>query len=125
MTRSPDHPSIKIEDDGRLLALADVEAPDEEGVAHSALHVESGHLPGGTRTRLVDAVLDSPEVEGAERLVASMPAGDTEMLDRVRERADGVEVRATGATNLVEARLEDEHDDRPTTGSRPTPRRRR
>jgi hypothetical protein len=105
MTRSNERPPIRIEDDGRLVAAAEVEPPDDDGVSHSALHVESGQLPGGTRTRLVDAVLDSPEVESAETLLATMPAGDTEMLDRVRERGDVVEVRSAGATKLVEARL--------------------
>jgi hypothetical protein len=105
MTPSDEHTTIQIEDGGRLLAVADVEPPDDEGVAHSALHVESGHLPGGTRTRLVDAVLECPEVDRAERLLATMPAGDTEMLDRVRERGRDVQVRAAGATKLVDARL--------------------
>ena len=110
MTRSTEHTTVHIEDGGRLLAAADIQAPDDDGVAHSALHVESGQLPGGTRARLVDAVLDSPEVDQAERLLAAMPAGDTEMLDRVRERGDVVDVRATGATKLVEARLDDASD---------------
>jgi hypothetical protein len=35
-----------------------------------------------------------------------MPLGDTEMLDRVRERLTDVEARAAGSTKLVEARLE-------------------
>jgi phage shock protein A len=39
-------------------------------------------------------------------MLATMPLGDTEMLDRVRERCDDVEARAAGATKLVEARLE-------------------
>jgi hypothetical protein len=34
-----------------------------------------------------------------------MPAGDTELLDRIRERADSVEARRAGATKLVEADL--------------------
>ncbi|HEY0403425.1 MAG TPA: hypothetical protein VGD09_15520 [Blastococcus sp.] len=109
MTQSDDDQTILIKADGRTLASAEVHATDEPGVVHSDLHVESGHLPGGTRTRLVDAVLDSPEVDQAERLLATMPLGDTEMLDRVRQRCDDVETRAAGATKLVEARLEQRH----------------
>jgi hypothetical protein len=108
MPRSADHPTIQIEVDGRPLASAEVQPTDEPGVVHSDLHVESGQLPAGTRTRLVDAVLEHPEVEEADRLLATMPLGDTEMLDRVRERCDDVEARAAGATKLVEAHLE--HD---------------
>ena len=106
MSRSDDDQTILIEQDGRTLASAEVRPTGEPGVVHSELHVESGHLPGGTRTRLVDAVLEHPQVDEAERLVATMPLGDTEMLDRVRERCDEVEARAAGATKLVEARLE-------------------
>jgi hypothetical protein len=106
MSRSDDNPTIRIEADGRTVATAEVHPTDDPGLVHSDLHVESGHLPGGTRTRLVDAVLEHPQVDEADRLLATMPLGDTEMLDRVRERCDGVEARAAGATKLVEARLE-------------------
>jgi hypothetical protein len=107
MTRSDDD-QIIIEEGGRTLASAEVHPTGEPGVVHSDLHVESGHLPGGTRTRLVDAVLEHPQVDEAERLLATMPLGDTEMLDRVRERCDDVEAHAAGATKLVQARLEHE-----------------
>jgi hypothetical protein len=106
VTRSDDDQTILITEDGHTLASAEVHLTDEPGVVHSDLHVESGHLPSGTRSRLVDAVLDSPEMGEADRLQATMPLGDTEMLDRVRERCDDVEARAAGATKLVDARLE-------------------
>jgi len=110
MTRSQDKPTIhiptvEIEAEGRMVATADIHLTDEPGVVHSDLHVEPGHLPGGTRSRLVDAVLDLPEVDEAQRLVATMPLGDTEMLQRVRERCDRVEARPAGATKIVEVRL--------------------
>ena len=98
--------TISIEADGRTLATAEVHPTDDAGVVHSDLHVESGQLPAGTRSRLVDAVLEHPQVDEADRLLATMPLGDTEMLDRVRERCDDVEARAAGSTKLVEARLE-------------------
>jgi hypothetical protein len=106
VTRSDDDQIIVIAEGGRALASAEIHPTGEPGVVHSELHVESGHLPGGTRTRLVDAVLGHPQVDAAEHLLATMPLGDTEMLDRVRERCDDVEARAAGATKLVEARLE-------------------
>jgi hypothetical protein len=34
-----------------------------------------------------------------------MPAGDSELLDRIKERTDSVESRRAGATNMVEADL--------------------
>jgi hypothetical protein len=106
MTRSHDHADVEIQDGGRVLASAEVSATEDPQVVHSELHVASGHLPPGTGSRLVDAVLEHPEVGKAERLVATMPLGDTEMLERVRERSDGVRARAAGATKIVEARLE-------------------
>ena len=106
MTRSDDDQTILIEEAGRTLASAEVHATTVPGVVHSDLHVESGHLPGGTRRRLVDAVLEHPQVDEADRLLATMPLGDTEMLERVRERCDHVEDRAAGATKLVDAHLE-------------------
>ena len=106
MTRSDDDQIILIEEDGHPLASAEVHPTGDPKVVHSDMHVESGHLPGGTRTRLVDAVLEHPQVDEADRLVATMPLGDTEMLDRVRQRSDDVQARAAGATKIVEARLE-------------------
>ncbi|MFW3170428.1 hypothetical protein [Geodermatophilus sp. CPCC 206100] len=97
--------SVRITVDGHVLADADVHPTDDPRVVHSDLHVESGQLPLGTRGRLVDAVLDHPSVDRAERLVATMPISDTEMLDRVRERTTDVAARAAGATKIVEARL--------------------
>ena len=106
MSRAEDHPTIQIMADGRTLATAEVHPTNAPGVVHSDLHVESGHLPMGTRTRLVDAVLEHPDVDHAERLLATMPLGDTEMLDRVRERCNDVAAHAAGATKIVEARIE-------------------
>ena len=72
---------------GSALAAADVEVADPTMV-RASLHVESGHLPVGTRKRLVDAVLDSPEVSSSEHVQVALPLGDTEILDRIRQRCD-------------------------------------
>jgi hypothetical protein len=97
--------TILIQTDGQTLATAELHPTGTVGVVHSDMHVESGHLPAGTRARLVDAVLAHPDVDQADRLVATMPLGDTEMLARVRERCDQVEAHAAGATKVVEARV--------------------
>jgi hypothetical protein len=100
-----DRPRISIEDeDGRCVAEADIEVVSRSEV-RASLHVEPGHLPRGTRARLVDAVLDTPEVSSCGHVQVALPLGDTEILDRVRERCDLEEVRAAGATCLVEAEL--------------------
>ncbi|MCW2783302.1 MAG: hypothetical protein JWR35_3751 [Marmoricola sp.] len=106
MTRSPDAHEIQIEVDGHLVAAAEVSRTDDPEVVRSAMHVESGHLPVGSRTKLVDAVLEDPQVSAASHLAASVPTGDAELLDRIRERARSVDVRVAGATALVEAELD-------------------
>ena len=96
-------PQIVLNDgEGKLLAAADIKVVDPL-VARASLHLESGHLPAGTRARLVDAVLDAPEVSSCQHVQIAFPLGDAETLDRVRERCDTGEVRAAGATCLVEA----------------------
>jgi hypothetical protein len=107
---------ISVDDeDGRCVAAADIEVVDRSA-ARASLHVESGQLPAGTRTRLVDAVLDNPEVSSREHVQVALPLGDTEILDRVRERCEPGEVRAAGATCLVEADLAGGADVRPNSG---------
>jgi hypothetical protein len=111
MTRSPDAHEVRIEADGQMVAAADVSRTDDPDVVRSAMHVESGHLPVGSRTKLVDAVLDDPRVSAASHLAASVPTGDTELLDRIRQRARSMDVRAAGATALVDAELHRDHED--------------
>ena len=96
-------PQIALnDDDGKLVAAADIHVVDPS-MARASLHLESGHLPAGTRARLVDAVLDAPEVSSCQHVQVAFPLGDAETLDRVRERCNTGEVRAAGATCLVEA----------------------
>ena len=85
--------------------LIDNQRAVKSGVVRAALNVEPGHQPTGSRKRLVDAVLDRPEVHDQQRLEATLPIGDTEILERLRERCDDVQTRSAGATCLVDADL--------------------
>ena len=105
MSRDEGHTHLEIDVDGRVVATADVEQHDQPGVVRATLNVEPGHQPTGSRTRLVDAVLDLPEVHDQQRLEATLPIGDTEILERLRERCDDVQTRPAGATCLVDADL--------------------
>jgi hypothetical protein len=96
---------ITIEDDGRPLAHADLEPTPDRTAVTASIEVEHGHLPGGTRARVVDAVVDSAASTPAKQLQASTPLGDTEMLDRLRERCTDVEARPAGGTCLVDGTL--------------------
>ena len=102
---APAPPRIVIEgDDGRSLAVATIDIIDLD-VVRASLHVNPGHLPPGTRARLVDAVLDDPDVACRRRVQFTLPLGDTEILDRLRERGVLTTFRAAGSTCLVEADL--------------------
>ena len=102
---APAPPRIVIDgDDGSTLAVATIDVIDLD-VVRASLHVTPGHLPPGTRTRLVDAVFDDPEVRSRRRLQVTLPPGDTEILDRLRERGVLTSFRAAGSTSLVEADL--------------------
>ena len=59
----------------------------------------------GRRADLVDAVVDLPEVQASSRLEATIPLGDGETLDRIRERTEETTSRAAGSTALVDASL--------------------
>jgi hypothetical protein len=99
-------PDVAIDDDGRRLAAAEIDLADQS-TARVSLHVEAGHIPPGTRARLVDAVLDAPEVAARQHVQVALPLGDSEILERIRQRCDETEARAAGATCLVEVHFRD------------------
>ena len=96
---------VEVAEHGEVVAVADVEPTDDQGVVRASLHARAGHLPTGARTRLVDAVLDLPQTQDSNRLEATLPLGDAESLDRLRERCDEVQARPAGASCLVDAAL--------------------
>ena len=100
----PRHIEIK-DDDDQTVASADVSAPPGSEAARASLHSVPGHIPPGSRSRLVDAVVDTPEVRDRARLEATIPMGDSETLERIRERADDVATRSAGATALLDATI--------------------
>jgi len=48
---------------------------------------------------------DLPEVEAASRLEAAVPFGDSESLDRLRERTEDAELRPAGGSTLLDANV--------------------
>ena len=109
MTDKASHRNVEISNEGRVVASAEVGiSPDTPDTARASLHAESGHLPVGSRASLVDAVLDLPEVQGSAHLEATVPLGDAESLQRLRERTDDMATRAAGSSALVDADLPDE-----------------
>ena len=95
-------PRIAITDEeGRPMAVAEVDAGDPSR-ARASLHVEPGHLPIGTRDRLVDAVLDDAEVRSCAQVQVAVPLGETEILDRLRDRCEVHGSHPAGVTCLMD-----------------------
>lgn len=95
---------IEVKDGDQTVAAAEVAEHTEETVRTSLLP-SSGHTPPGSRASLVDAVMDQPEVQASSRLEATVPLGDAEALERLRERTEDTVTRPAGSTALVDADL--------------------
>jgi len=93
---------VEIKDGDQTVAAAEV-SRRAGGTARASLHAASGHVAPGHRADLVDAVVDSPEVQESTRLEATIPLGDSETLDRLRERTEETTTRPAGSTALVDA----------------------
>ena len=102
---NPENPRrIEVRDDDQTVAAAEVAVSGEAGgTARASLHAKSGHVPPGKRSDLVDAVMDLPEVQASARLQAAVPLGDSESLERLRQRTEKTATRPAGSTALVEA----------------------
>ena len=112
---SPDMPRhIEVDDGGQPLAAAEVTtAAGADGTVRASLHASAGHLTPGSRASLVDAVMDLPEVQASTRLEATIPLGDGESLERLRERTEDAVTRSAGSTTLLDANI--------PAGSQPEP----
>jgi len=104
---NPDMPRhIEVKDGDQTVAAAEVTtAEGAEGTARTSLHAATGHTPPGTRASLVDAVMDLPEVQASTRLEATVPIGDGEALERLRQRTKDAVTRPAGSTALLDATI--------------------
>ncbi len=117
---SPDAPRhVEIKEGEQTVAAAEVTTRDDTETARASLHAEAGHVPPGVRASLVDDVMDLPEVRQSKRLEATVPLGDGESLERLRERTDELDTRPAGSTALFDATIPQPDHRRP----RPQPRR--
>jgi hypothetical protein len=101
MTDPQDARRVEIKDGDQTVAAAEV-SRQPGGTTRASLHAAAGHIAPGRRADLVDAVVDLPEVQECARLEATIPLGDTETLDRLRERTEDTTSRAAGSTALVD-----------------------
>jgi hypothetical protein len=107
MTDPGTHHHLEIKEGEQTVAAADVTIPPETGTAQASLRSAPGQVPPGRRASLVDAVMDLPEVQDSTRLEAALPLGDSETLDRLRERSENATTRAAGASALLDADIPD------------------
>ena len=95
---------IEIREGDHTIAAAEVMTRDEAaGTVRVWLHAAAGHVTPGRRASLVDAVMGLPEVQASTRLEATVPLGDSELLERLRQRTHAAVTRAVGCTALVDA----------------------
>jgi hypothetical protein len=95
---------IEVKEGDRTVGAAEVStAQGAEGTVRTSLYPPSGHVAPGSRASLVDAVMDSPEVQGSSRLEATVPLGDGESLERLRQRTREAATRPAGSTALFDA----------------------
>ncbi len=98
---------IEVKDGDQTVAAAEVSTVEHaEGTVRTSLLPSSGPTPPGSRASLVDAVMDLPEVQASSRLEATVPLGDAESLERLRERAEDTVTRPAGSTALVDADIQ-------------------
>lgn len=107
MTEPGTHHHLEIKEGEQTVAAADVTIPPgtspDETIAQASLRAAPGHIPPGCRASLVDAVMDLPDVQESSRLQAALPIGDSETLDRLRERSENAATRAAGSSALLDA----------------------
>jgi hypothetical protein len=102
---SPDRSRhVEVKDGDRTVAAAEVTTSDNAGgTVRASLLPSSGPALPGSRAGLVDAVMDLPEVQASSRLEATVPLGDADSLQRLRERTGDTVTRPAGSTALVDA----------------------
>lgn len=94
-------------------ALTRVEVADEAAAdvtetgpaVQVRFHVAAGHHGKALRADLVARVFDLPALHRHAALHATVPIGDTELLQQIGQRCDMMRVRAAGSTCLIDADL--------------------
>jgi hypothetical protein len=94
------------DDDDRTAAVAEVTtAKGPAGTVRTSMYAKSEHVRPGDRAALVDEVMGLPEVKASDRVEATVPYGDAESVERLRDRTDDAVLRAAGGTTLLDANV--------------------
>ena len=105
-TNMTDDRHVTIKAHGETVAEATISTPGDDAEVHVDVHVASGHLPAGARQRLADAIHEAVVEDHAERLTATLPLGDAELVEGVRDHLNDAELRAAGSTTIIEGNIE-------------------
>jgi hypothetical protein len=107
MTHPESSRQVEIKDDHEQVAAVASVSSDAgpAGTVRASMYAKSEHVRPGDRATLVDAVMELPEVAAAERLEVTVPFGDAESVERLRERTEDAELRAAGGTTLLDANV--------------------
>jgi hypothetical protein len=100
-----DKRQITVDENGEVLAEATISAPDENNDARAEVTVAPGHHPIGTRQKMADAVHEAVCDDNAGHLTATVPQGDAELVDGIRGHLSDVELRAAGATSIIQGNV--------------------
>jgi hypothetical protein len=104
MTSADKSHHVEVKEGEQTVAAAEVTTlGDPERTVRASLLPSSGPASPGSRAGLVDAVMDLPEVQASSRLEATVPLGDADSLQRLRERTEDTVTRSAGSTALVDA----------------------
>jgi len=110
---TPHHVEVR-DDHDRTAAVAEVTTDRcPAGTVRASMYAKSERARPGDRITLVDAVMDLPEVRASQRLEATVPLGDVEFLERLRERTFGAVTRPAGSTVLLDAMIPPVATERP------------
>jgi hypothetical protein len=114
---------VEVRDDqDRTAAVAEVTtAKGPDGTVRTSMYAKSEHVRPGDRATLVDEVMGLPEVKSSNRMEASVPLGDAESVDRLREHTDDAVLRAAGGTTLLDANLPPDDGHQAAARPRPAP----
>jgi len=97
---------VEVSDNHGVVVSADVTITQQTvRTARTSLRAAAGHLAPGSRARLVDAVLELPELHNDGRLEAAFPLGDSETPHQLCQRCTDVTTRPAGSTVLLEATI--------------------
>ena len=106
MTDQPPRRNVEIFYGDRVVTSAYVTvSPAVSHTVRASVHAQSGHLPAGSRTNLIDAILELPEVQASGHLEVTVPLGDAESIQRLGQRTYRMTTRAAGASVLIDADL--------------------